>query len=502
MKQKLIPIVIVIVVGLVLGALILTQKSSVMTPDSHGAAAEGTAKAAGSPVKGPKGGKLFSTDGFGLEVTIFETGVEPQFRLYLYQDGKPLAPTAAGVALTLSRLGAAPQAFNFKPEAGYLLGDQVVDEPHSFDVAVAAAYKGKTYRWGYSQVEARVEMPDAVLQSTGVEIREAGPAMIQPTLNLPGEIMLNAEKVVHVIPRLSGVVLSVTRDVGQTVKQGDVLAVIESQGLAELRSQYFAARKRLSLARTSFEREKKLWEEKITAQQDYLEAQQAFSEAEIAHDLAAQRLRSLGVGQEGVQQGAQQGGALARFEVRAPISGVIVTRNLAAGTSLKEDADIFTVADLSTVWAQITVYPKDLGTIKVGQKVMIKASAFEAQGTGTVSYIGALVGEQTRTAQARVTLSNPQGVWRPGMFVSVEIAAAEVQVPIAVSVDAIQTVRDWTVVFGRYGQFFEARPLELGRSDGQMVEVLKGLSAGEKYGAGNSFAIKADLGKSGASHDH
>ena len=498
MKQKLIPIAIVIVVGLILGALILTQKRTVITPDSHGAAAEGAAMAAGSSVKGPKGGKLFTTDGFGLEVTIFETGVEPQFRLYLYQDGKPLAPTAAGVALTLSRLGAAPQAFNFKPVADFLLGDQVVEEPHSFDVAVAAAYKSKTFRWGYSQVEARVEMPDAVLQSTGVEIREAGPATIKPMLNLPGEIMLNAEKVVHVIPRLSGVVLSVTRDVGQTVKQGEVLAVIESQSLAELRSQYFAARKRLSLARTSFEREKKLWEEKITAQQDYLEAQQMLSETEIAADLATQRLRSLGVGLEG----AHQGGALARFEVRAPISGVIVNRNVAAGTSLKEDADIFTVADLSTVWAQITVYPKDLGTIKLGQKVMIKASAFEAQGTGTVSYIGALVGEQTRTAMARVTLSNLQGVWRPGMFVSVEIAAGEVQVPIAVSVDAIQTLRAWTVVFGRYGQNFEARPLELGRSDGQMVEVLKGLSAGEKYGAGNSFAIKADLGKSGASHDH
>ena len=378
--------------------------------------------------------------------------------------------------------------------ADFLLGDQVVEEPHSFDVAIAAAYKTKTYRWGYSQVEARVEMPDAVLQSTGVEILEAGPATIKPTLKLPGEIMLNAEKVVHVNPRLSGVVLSVTRDVGQAVKQGEVLAVIESQSLAELRSQYSAARKRLTLARTSFEREKKLWEEKITAQQDYLEAQQALSEAEIAHNLAAQRLRSLGVGLDG--------GALARFEVRAPISGVIVTRNIAAGTSLKEDADIFTVADLSTVWAQITVYPKDLGTVKVGQKVMIKASAFEAQGTGTVSYIGALVGEQTRTAQARVTLSNPQGLWRPGMFVSVEIAAAEVQVPVAVAATAIQTVRDWTVVFGRYGQYFEARPLELGRSDGRMVEVLKGLSAGEKYGAGNSFAIKADLGKSGASHDH
>ena len=502
MKQKLMPIAIVIIVGLILGGLILvTQKSAVTTADSHDQAVAGakTPMAANaSSQKGPKGGKLFTSDGFGVEVTIFEQGVEPQFRLYLYQDGKALAPTAAGAAITLSRLGASAQAFKFKPEADYLLGDQVVEEPHSFDVAIAALRNGKTYRWDYSQVEARVEMPDAVLQSTGVEILEAGPAMIKPTLKLPGEIVFNAEKMVHVVPRLSGLVLSVNRDLGQSVQQGDVLAVIESQALAELRSQFLAARKRLTLARTSFEREKKLWEEKITAQQDYLAAQLAMNEAEIAADLAAERLRALGVAPEAVRQG----GNLARYEVRAPIAGVVVNKAIAAGATLKEDANIFSVTDLSTVWVQITVYPKDLGTIKTGQQAMIKATAFAAQATGTVSYIGALVGEQTRTAQARVTLKNPQGVWRPGMFVEVEVAAAEIQVPVAVSVAALQTVRDWTVVFGRYGQFFEARPLELGRSDGQMVEVLKGLSVGEKYAAGNSFAIKADMGKSGATHDH
>ena len=88
------------------------------------------------------------------------------------------------------------------------------------------------------------------------------------------------------------------------------------------------------------------------------------------------------------------------------------------------------------------------------------------------------------------------------MFVNAELVAEDIPVPVAVSADAIQTIRDWTVVFGRYGQFFEARPVEVGRSDGKMIEVLKGFQAGEQYAAGNSFAIKAELGKSGASHDH
>ena len=303
---------------------------------------------------------------------------------------------------------------------------------------------------------------------------------------------------VHVVPRVSGVVLEVKGQLGQPVKKGDVLAVIESQALADLRSEVLASRQRLALARATYVREKKLWEEKISAQQDYLAAEQALSEAELASNLASERLRALG----GPPDTPRQGGDLTRFAIRAPITGVIVSRAVSLGETLKEDADIFTVADLSTVWAQISIYPKDLGVIKVGQQATIKASAFDAQGTGTVSYIGTLVGEQTRNAQARVTLDNSNSVWRPGMFVEIEIAPDLVQVPVAVSAGAIQTLRDWSVVFGRYGNFFEARPLELGRSDGQMVEVLSGLSAGEKYAAGNSFAIKAELGKSGASHDH
>jgi cobalt-zinc-cadmium efflux system membrane fusion protein len=88
------------------------------------------------------------------------------------------------------------------------------------------------------------------------------------------------------------------------------------------------------------------------------------------------------------------------------------------------------------------------------------------------------------------------------MFVNAELATEEIQVPVAVSMDAIQAIRNWSVVFGRYGEFFEIRPLELGRSDGKMVEVLKGFSAGEQYAAGNSFILKAELGKDSASHDH
>ena len=154
-KRQTISIAVVIAIGVVLGGLILTwDKTSPSTPRTKYRAAEschdtkdhhqpgikryGASNTDTEPGKGPKGGKLFTSDGFGVEVTIFEKGVPPQFRLYLYENGKPLPPAAAKVTVTLSRLGAPAQIFKFKPEADYLLGDQVVEEPHSFDVAITA----------------------------------------------------------------------------------------------------------------------------------------------------------------------------------------------------------------------------------------------------------------------------------------------------------------------------------------------------------------------------
>ena len=170
--------------------------------------------------------------------------------------------------------------------------------------------------------------------------------------------------------------------------------------------------------------------------------------------------------------------------------------------SLKEDREIYTIADVSTIWTAVTVYPKDLNAVRVGQKAKVRAAASNVESEGTVTYISTLIGGQTRTATARVELDNADNKWRPGMFVNVELIAEEITVPVAVSMNAIQTFRDWSVVFGRYDQFFEVRPLELGRSDGDNVEVLSGLTAGEVYASGNSFALKAELGKAGASHDH
>ena len=492
LSRQVLSIGLIILIGFFGAVYILGTNTAKPTGESeHG----DDQQPADEPQKGPHGGRLFTADGYGLELTIFEQGAEPQFRIYTFQDEKPTDPGRTKVSVSLERIGRAPQIFNFTRENDYLKGDAVVEEPHSFAVKITAQSGGKSHAFNFEQVEARVAMTDAQLKINGVEIATAGPARIKTALQLIGEIQLNQDRTVRIVPRLGGVVESVSASAGDQVRKGQVLAVVSSQALADQRSEFLAAQKRLVLARTTLEREKQLWEEKISAEQDYLQALQTLQEAEIGEQSARQKLAVL-------DAGLPASGILTHYEIRSPIDGVITDKQIATGEVLKEDAEIYTVADLSTVWVEMTVYAKDLNVVRTGQEAQVKVTAFNAEATGTLFYVGAVVGDQTRTAKARLILPNPEGIWRPGLTVNVSLVADEIEVPVAVTVDGVQTLRDWTVVFARYGADFEARPLELGRSDGKFTEVIHGLTAGEQYAAKNSFLIKADLGKTGASHDH
>lgn len=368
------------------------------------------------------------------------------------------------------------------------------DEEHHEDEPPKGPHGGKLFAEGDLGIESKIVLTDAQIKAAGVTIQTAGAARIKSTLVLPGEIHFNEDRTAHVVPRLAGVVQSVPVNLGQEVKKGQVLAVIASIDLAEQRSALLSAQKRVALARLTFEREKKLWQEKISAEQDYLQAQQALREAEIAVQNASQKLAALGA--------SAGGGALNRYEIRAPFNGTVVEKHIALGEAVKEDANIFTISDLSSVWAEVAVPAKDLNAVRVGEKVTIRATAFDAAAPGTIAYVGALLGEQTRTAKARATLANPQGAWRPGLFVNVDIVSNEVEVPVTVSPDAIHSVDNQPTVFTRVAGGFLAQPVATGRTDGKVVEIVKGLKAGTPYAAAGSFIIKSELGKASAEHTH
>ena len=337
----------------------------------------------------------------------------------------------------------------------------------------------------------KVVMDEAQIKASDIHVVSAGPLAISTKLQFPGEIQINDDRTVHVVPRVSGVAEAVLVSTGQFVKKGQTLAVFSSQMISEQRSALQTAQKRLSLANTIYQREKTLWEQKITAEQDYLQALQGLREAEIAVDNSQQKLSALGV----ILNNNANSSSLNRFELRAPYDGLVVERNLSIGEAVKEDTPIFTISDLSTVWAEVHIPAKDLPYVRMGDKVTLRATAFDAQTTGTVAFIGALVGELTRMAKARIVLANPQGAWRPGLFVSVEVKAAEVRVPIAIETDALQTLGTQQVVFVRTETGFKAHPVKIVLNDGKHVEVVEGLAAGARYAAKGSYILKSELSK-------
>jgi membrane fusion protein, heavy metal efflux system len=342
--------------------------------------------------------------------------------------------------------------------------------------------------------ERALKLTDRQRETAGVALQTAGAAKLRLAARFPGEVRFDEERTAHVVPRMAGVAEAVPAHLGERVRKGQVLAVIASPSLSEQRSELLTAKRRRDAARTTFEREKKLWLEKISAEQDYLQAQTALQEADIAVQNASQKLAALGA--------TEVSTGLNRFDLRAPFAGTIVEKHLSLGESVAENASIFTVSDLSSVWVEFAVAPKDLATVRLGQKVIVSSTAFDSEAEGTISYIGALLGEQTRTARGRVSLTNPQGAWRPGLFVTVAVLGEDQAVPLAVPADAVQTIDEQPMVFVAVPGGFVARPVELGRSDGKTVEVLGGVRPGEKVASTNTFVLKSELGKAGAEHGH
>lgn len=197
----------------------------------------------------------------------------------------------------------------------------------------------------------------------------------------------------------------------------------------------------------------------------------------------------------------QSNESLQSYSVTAPIGGTVLLRSAVAGEATGE-APLFVIGDLSKVWAELDVFGRDLSKVKAGQSVRVVSLDEENSADGVISMLAPLTTHSSQSVRARVVLENAQGLWRPGQFVHGVVTIAETNVPLAVKKSALQRFRDFTVVFARVNDTYEVRMLELGASDAVWIEVLGGLEAGEQYVTENSFLIKADIEKSGASHDH
>lgn len=375
------------------------------------------------PAKGPRGGRLLSDGDFALEITIFERGVPPEFRVYPALDGKPLAPETVSLTVELHRLGGVVDRIGFAPKDDYLVSNAEIYEPHSFDVKVSAQHAGRSHVWSYESYEGRTRIAADMARTAGIETRVAGPGVIEERVLLYGSIQARPERVREVSARYPGVIRSVTKKIGDPVARGETVAIVESNE------------------------------------------------------------------------------SLQTYAVTAPIDGIITQRHANPGEAAGAEP-LFEVADFSSVRAELNVFPRDRARLRRGQAVKIAAADGPQTGAGQIDFVSPAGAAGAQGLGVRVTLDNRDRRWTPGQFVEGVVSVSRSQVPLVVPVSALQSFGDRTVAFLNVGEVYEARPLELGRNDGERVEVLAGLRPGDRFVSANSYLIKADIEKSGASHDH
>ena len=190
------------------------------------------------------------------------------------------------------------------------------------------------------------------------------------------------------------------------------------------------------------------------------------------------------------------------YEVKSPISGVVVKRHSTVGEYASETTDIFVVADLSRVWGEFYVFSDDFGKIELGAPVAVEAKPLKHPIRSTVSFVSKIVDEHTQSKFIRTILENPKGQLYPGAFANALVELETVDAGLVVDKSALQRLEGRDVLFVWEGDTFEPRPVVIGKQDKQSVAILSGLKTGEEYASGNTFLIKAEIGKSEAEHEH
>jgi len=194
--------------------------------------------------------------------------------------------------------------------------------------------------------------------------------------------------------------------------------------------------------------------------------------------------------------------SLTLYDVMAPISGTVIERKGVLGEYADRDRRLMVIADLAALWVDFRVYQQDFAKLQLGQKVSISLSSSGAPKTAEISYISPIGQTDTQSLLARAVVDNTDGQFRPGLYVTGRVQVSEQSVPVAVKLTALQYINNKPIVFVEGKEGFEGREVELGFRDSEMVEILFGVVAGEKVVTGNSFVLRAELGKGEATHEH
>lgn len=349
-----------------------------------------------------------------------------------------------------------------------------------------ASEKSAEAEKGHEEDEGVVHLTTQQIAAAGIEIvrSAAGGAGM---LTLPATIESDPQATQVVSAAIGGRIVALHRNLGQTVRRGEVIAVIESRDAAGLRAEVEAAHARAALARSTLEREERLFKLKVSPERDLIAARTAMTEASIALRLAQQQLAAAGVG----------GGALNRIGVTAPIGGQVTARSVVLGQTVAPDAELFRVANLGRVAINLTLSPTDAGKVRAGMPVEVRSGDRRAE--ARIGFVSPVLDDATRLVPAVALLDNGGALWRPGEPVTVAIPVGAALAAISVPESALQTVEGQTIVFVRTAEGFRAAPVAVVSRGGGQATVT-GLSGREQVAGQGSFTLKAELGKGEAEH--
>lgn len=318
----------------------------------------------------------------------------------------------------------------------------------------------------------------AGIATVNAEVRPGG-----ARLEAIATIAYDATRRAEVNARAPGVVRALLVDLGAKVAAGAPLARIESTQVGEDRSRLEAARARVLAAESNHKREEEMFRRGVSAQRDVEVARQALDEARAARAAASSALGVVGAGAAG-----------SSYTLAAPLAGTVVRRNATIGHMVSVDEALFEVVDTSAMWAELDVPEAQLARVSAGQRVAVTIENIPDRAfTGVIDYIAPEVDATTRTAKARVALKNPDGVLRANMFARAEIALADAAPTVMIPSSAVQRAKGVALVFVRLApDRYEARRVKLGLVQGERVEIVDGVQAGEAVATTGSFLLKTE----------
>lgn len=332
------------------------------------------------------------------------------------------------------------------------------------------------------------------------QIAAAGITLAQPTaggagaaIEAPALLESDPDATRIVAAPLEGRIVALSRNLGDPVRRGETLAVIESRAAAALQAEVERARTRANLARATLARDAALSERGFRTRRELEISQAAAEEAETALRLARQQVTASGV----------RGGSLNRIAVTSPISGRVIARSAVLGQVFAADAaetELFRVANLDQLSVVLSLAPADAARVRPGAEVEVVAPG-RRQGA-RVRFISPVLDGDTRLVRVIADLDNRAGQWRAGEPVQARIRGTGEATGqgLTIPAAAVQTVENRSVVFVRTREGFRIAPVTLGRRDGPMVAVTAGLAGNETIAVANSFTLKAELGKGEADH--